>query len=215
MTILLIIILSLTSGCGNTHKMQTQQMDEKAASNEPDSLAIATFGGGCFWCTEAIFDQLQGVYEVESGYAGGDLKNPTYEQICSGQTGHAEVIQIKFDPTIITYAELLEVFWTTHDPTTLNRQGNDVGTQYRSVVFYHNDEQKEMAQNSLKSVGQKLWDNPIVTEISPIYNYFSAEKYHQEYYENNPNQGYCRVIIAPKVQKFRKKFQEKLKPEYK
>ncbi|MDX1372523.1 MAG: peptide-methionine (S)-S-oxide reductase MsrA [Nitrososphaeraceae archaeon] len=176
------------------------------------NIEIATFGSGCFWCTEAVFERLKGIMNVESGYAGGDILNPTYEEVCSGKTGHAEVIQVKFDPLIIGYEDLLEVFWRTHDPTTLNRQGNDKGTQYRSVIFYHNDKQKELAEK-YKTVLDKsgAWDNPIVTEISPLINYFPAENYHQKYYENNPNQGYCSFIIAPKIEKFEKVFKDKLK----
>ena len=176
------------------------------------NIEIATFGSGCFWCTEAVFERLKGIMNVESGYAGGDILNPTYEEVCSGKTGHAEVIQVKFDPSITGYEELLEVFWRTHDPTTLNQQGNDKGTQYRSVIFYHNDKQKELAEK-YKTVLDKsgAWDNPIVTEISPLINYFPAENYHQKYYENNPNQGYCSFIIAPKIEKFEKVFKDKLK----
>lgn len=171
----------------------------------------ATFGAGCFWCVEAVFQELRGVLKVESGYSGGEVDNPTYKQICYENTGHAEVTRIVYDPSVITFEELLEVFWATHDPTTLNRQGNDVGTQYRSVIFYHNDEQRQLAERSLKEVAQPLWDNKVVTEISPLINYFPAEDYHQNYYSENPNQGYCRVIINPKVIKFRKQFADKLK----
>ena len=171
----------------------------------------ATLGAGCFWCVEAIFQELKGVYKVESGYSGGHVDNPTYRQICYENTGHAEVAQITFDPKVISFEELLEVFWTTHDPTTLNRQGNDVGTQYRSVIFYHNDAQKVAAQNSLENVGQPLWEKPVVTEIAPLINYFPAEDYHQNYFKLNPDQGYCRVIINPKVIKFREQFADKLK----
>ena len=172
----------------------------------------ATFGSGCFWCTEAIFENLKGVHSVESGYAGGHVLNPTYEEVCTGTTGHAEVTQITYDPSIITYDELLEVFWKTHDPTTLNRQGNDVGTQYRSVIFYHNDEQKQLAEKYKSELDKSgAWENPIVTEISPLTNYFPAENYHQDYYNNNPNQGYCAFVIAPKLEKFKKVFKDKLK----
>lgn len=179
----------------------------------PDNVTTdtATFGAGCFWCVEAIFQELKGVYKVESGYSGGHVENPTYRQVCSKNTGHAEVTRVVYDPSVISFEELLEVFWTTHDPTTPNRQGNDVGPQYRSVIFYHDDEQKDIANRSLKEVGQTLWDNEIVTEISPLINYYPAENYHQNYYSENPNQGYCRVVINPKVQKFRKKFADKLK----
>jgi peptide-methionine (S)-S-oxide reductase len=177
-----------------------------------DSLQIATFGSGCFWCTEAIFERLNGVVKVESGYSGGKIESPTYEEVCTGTTGYAEVTQITYDPSIISFDELLEVFWKTHDPTTLNRQGNDVGTQYRSVIFYHNEEQKELAEKYKTELDKSgAWDNPIVTEISPFSNFYSAEGYHQDYYENNPNQGYCAFVIAPKVEKFEKVFKNKLK----
>jgi len=175
-------------------------------------LQKATFGSGCFWCTEAVFEELNGVHSVVSGYAGGNVVNPSYDEVCSGRTGHAEVTQITFDPEVISFDELLEVFWKTHDPTTLNRQGNDVGTQYRSAIFYHNEEQKNLAEKYKKELDQSgAWDKPIVTEISPITNYFAAEDYHQDYYDNNPNQGYCAFVIGPKLEKFRKVFKDKLK----
>lgn len=192
---------------------------QQSNNSQPSDMQIpnnvttdtATFGAGCFWCVEAVFQELKGVYKVESGYAGGHVDNPTYREVCNGTTGHAEVTRIVFDPAVITFDELLEVFWTTHDPTTKDRQGNDVGTQYRSAVFYHNEVQKEAALASKENVGQPLWDNPIVTEISPLSNYYPAEDYHQNYYSDNPNQGYCRVVINPKVLKFRQKFADKLK----
>ena len=200
-------------GCEN--KSTNNQAENKADSGENlnmDNLEKATFGSGCFWCTEAIFEELKGVRSVVSGYAGGHVINPTYEEICTGTTGHAEVTQIMFDPSIISYDELLEVFWKTHDPTTLNRQGNDVGPQYRSAIFYHNDEQKQLAEKYKSELDKSgAWDNPIVTEISPLTNYFPAEEYHQDYYANNPNQGYCAFVIAPKLEKFKKVFKEKLK----
>lgn len=172
----------------------------------------ATFGNGCFWCTEAIFKSLKGVETVESGYSGGKLKNPTYREVCSGLTGHAEVIQITYDPSVISYDELLEVFWQTHDPTTLNRQGADVGTQYRSAVFYHSPEQKEAAEKYKAELNrQKVFDKPIVTEITAFDKFYKAEDYHQNYYANNPNQGYCQIVIVPKLEKFRKVFKDKLK----
>lgn len=167
----------------------------------------ATFGSGCFWCTEAIFLDLKGVHKVTSGYAGGTMPNPSYEQVCSGTTGHAEVVQIEFDPAIISYEQLLEVFFLTHNPTTLNRQGNDVGTQYRSVVFYHDEEQKALAQKILKKIdGERVYDTPIVTSIEPYTKFYPAEEYHQNYFSKNPDQPYCQVVIDPKVAKFRKKF---------
>ena len=172
---------------------------------------IATLGAGCFWCVEAIFQDLKGVRKVISGYTGGTVENPTYEQVCTGTTGHAEAVQITFEPTIISYAELLDVFWRTHDPTTLNRQGADVGTQYRSAIFYHSDEQRQLAEQSKKDIdASDLWPNPIVTEIVPFSNFYEAEAYHQNYFQLNPNQPYCRAVINPKVQKFRKSFREKL-----
>jgi peptide-methionine (S)-S-oxide reductase len=171
----------------------------------------ATFGAGCFWCVEAIFQQLKGVHSVVSGYAGGTVENPTYQQVCSGTTGHAEAVQITFDPAVISYADVLYVFWRTHDPTTLNRQGADVGTQYRSVIFYHNAAQKAIAERSKKDTeASGLWPNPIVTEIIPFRNFYQAETYHHDYYRLNPNQPYCRLVIDPKIRKFKKEFQEKL-----
>ncbi len=172
---------------------------------------IATLAGGCFWCLEAAYDQLKGVEKVESGYAGGSVDNPTYQQVCTGTTGHAEVVQITFDPSVISYRELLEVFFTIHDPTTLNRQGADVGTQYRSAIFYHSPEQKAAAESVIAGLSaEKIWDNPIVTELAPLDEFYPAEEYHRDYYERNPGQPYCQAVIAPKVSKFRKKFLEKL-----
>ncbi|WP_198315862.1 peptide-methionine (S)-S-oxide reductase MsrA [Chitinophaga tropicalis] len=172
----------------------------------------ATFGGGCFWCTEAQFQYLDGVLKVESGYAGGTVPNPTYEQVCTGTTGHAEVIQVTYDPSKITYEELLQAFWQSHDPTQLNRQGNDVGTQYRSVIFYHNEEQHKLAEfykDKLQHSG--AYDEPVVTEISPIDKFYKAENYHQNYYNQNGSQPYCHFVIAPKLEKFKKVFKDKLK----
>lgn len=177
-----------------------------------DSLQTATFGGGCFWCVEAVFEELNGVTSVVSGYAGGHKENPTYKEVCDGTTGHAEVCQIQYDPKIVSYAELLEVFWKTHDPTTRNRQGNDVGTQYRSVIYYHNDEQKQLAEGYKKKLDEeKIWPNPIVTEIEPLPKFYPAENYHQDYYSENGNQPYCSFVITPKLEKFRKVFKDKLK----
>jgi peptide-methionine (S)-S-oxide reductase len=173
---------------------------------------IATLAGGCFWCLEAVYDQLKGVESVESGYSGGKTPNPTYYQVCEGTTGHAEVVQIKFDPQVVSYKDLLDVFFTVHDPTTLNRQGNDVGTQYRSAIYYHSPEQKATAEQTIKDLNaEHLWNNPIVTEVTPFSTFYVAEGYHQEYFENNPNQPYCRAIVAPKVAKFRKHFLDRLK----
>ncbi len=172
----------------------------------------ATFGAGCFWCVEAVFQQLKGVQSVTSGYAGGTTKNPTYEQVCSGTTGHAEVAQIVFDPMIISYDQMLKAFWSSHDPTTLNRQGNDVGTQYRSVIFYHNEMQKQLAEKYKKELDDtRVWPDPIVTEIAPLTEFYKAENYHQNYYNSNRYQPYCMFVITPKLEKFRKVFEKQLK----
>lgn len=173
-------------------------------------LETATLGGGCFWCIEAIFQDLQGVVSVESGYTGGRVTNPTYREICSGTTGHAEVIRVTFDPAIITYREILEIFFTFHDPTTLNRQGNDVGTQYRSAIFFHSPEQKTIAEE-VKTLASDIWDDPIVTEITPSGAFYKAEDYHQNYFKDHQTQPYCNIVIAPKVKKFRDKYRDKLK----
>lgn len=195
---------------------QAQESQKNANTMNSSNLQEATFGAGCFWCVEAIYDEVQGVKSAVAGYAGGKMQNPTYQQVSSGQTGHAEVARITFDPSVISYEELLEVFWHTHNPTTKNRQGADVGPQYRSVIFYHNEEQKETAEKSMaKTDKSDLWDDPIVTEIEPISNYSVAENYHQNYYENNPNAGYCTTVIAPKIKKFRKDFSHLLKNEVK
>lgn len=207
----LILVFSSNFACQTQIKNQSK-MNTQPTQEVNDSLELATFGGGCFWCTEAMFDQLEGVLSVESGYAGGMLQNPTYEQICTGNTGHAEVIRIAFDPKKIDYEFLLEVFFNTHDPTTLNRQGNDIGTQYRSAVFYHSDDQKQAALKIIKELtDQNVYKKPIVTEVTSISNYFKAEDYHQEYLENNPNNPYCEMVVSPKVEKFKKKYAEKLK----
>jgi peptide-methionine (S)-S-oxide reductase len=173
---------------------------------------VATLGGGCFWCLEAVFDELKGVDHVESGYSGGPTPNPTYRQVCAGTTGHAEVVQVTFDPLVVSFREILQVFFTIHDPTTLNRQGADVGTQYRSAIFYHSPEQKTTSKQVIAELNAaRVWDNPIVTEVTPFEKFYIAEDYHQEYFENNPNQPYCQVVVAPKVAKFRKQFLEQLK----
>ena len=185
------------------------------ANQEPPTAAkleTATLGAGCFWCVEAVYQELKGVISVESGYAGGPGENPTYKEVCSGRTGHAEVCQIKFDPSVLSFKDVLQVFWKTHDPTTLNRQGNDRGTQYRSVIFTHSDEQKALAEKYKKELDASgAWDKPIVTEISPFTKFWKAEDYHQNYFRNNPDQGYCAYIIAPKMEKFRKVFGDSLK----
>ncbi len=171
-----------------------------------------TLGGGCFWCLEAMYDQLHGVVNVVSGYSGGHVPNPTYEQVCGKGTGHAEVVQITYDADVISFRDLLNVFFTIHDPTTINRQGSDVGPQYRSAIFIHTPEQQAIAEQTIAELNQQgLWDNPIVTEVVPLEAFYPAEDYHQEYFARNPNQGYCRVVIAPKVAKFRKQFLEQLK----
>lgn len=180
----------------------------------PEGLARATFGGGCFWCTEAVFQQLNGVRAVVPGYSGGWVKNPSYRQVCSGTTGHAEAVQITYDPAVISYEDLLEVFWQTHDPTTRNRQGNDLGPQYRSVVFYHTDEQKRLAEQFKRQLDAAgVFPRPVVTEIAPFAEFYRAEAYHQNYFRDNPAQPYCQAVIRPKLEKFRKVFAGKLKAE--
>ncbi len=185
----------------------TTIMDDSAGN----TLELATFGAGCFWCVEAVFQELRGVKKVESGYSGGTVENPTYREICTGMTGHAEVVQIHFNPKEISFDELLEVFWTMHDPTTLNRQGADRGTQYRSVVFYHSEEQKLKAEKSKNELASQLWEDPIVTEISPFTRFYLAEDYHQDYFKKNTEAPYCQVVIAPKLVKLKAKFGQKLK----
>lgn len=198
-------------GC-NESRTHIKEQEMKNMSTENVKTDTATFGSGCFWCTEAIFERVNGVLDVVSGYSGGHVDNPTYEEVCNGTTGHAECTQITFNPDIISYDELLEIFWKTHDPTTLNRQGNDAGTQYRSVIFFHNEEQKQKAEYYKQKLGEeKIWKDPIVTEISPSTKFYKAEKYHQDYYENNPYQGYCAFVITPKIEKFEKVFKDKLK----
>ena len=178
------------------------------------NLQTATLAGGCFWCLEAVFDEVKGVHGVESGYAGGTMPNPSYRAVCNGDTGHAEVVQIHFDPNVVSYHDLLNVFFAIHDPTTMNRQGNDVGPQYRSAIFYHDDEQKKVAEELIKSLNaQKIWDRPIVTEVTKLDNFYMAEDYHQEYFARNTFQPYCQAVVAPKVAKFRKHFIEMLKKQ--
>jgi len=201
-------ILSLAS-CAERNT-QTVNMSEAKISGSPTDTA--SFGTGCFWCTEAIFQRLNGVIKVTSGYSGGCVPDPTYEEVSTGTTGHAECCQIVYDPSVISFDELLEVFWKTHDPTTMNRQGNDVGTQYRSVIFYHSPEQKEKAERYKAALDDSgAFNKPIVTAIEPYKNFYSAEDYHQEYFDYNPGQMYCRLVIAPKVEKFEKVFKNKLK----
>jgi peptide-methionine (S)-S-oxide reductase len=190
------------------------RVDESSAESTPTGspIQIATFGGGCFWCVEAVFENMKGVKQVVSGYAGGRNANPTYQQVCTGRTGHAEVCQIYYDPSEVTFDELLEVFWKTHDPTTLNRQGPDVGTQYRSVIFYHDEGQRELAEKYKKKLDElEVFASKIVTEISPLPTFYEAEEYHQDYYQRNPNQGYCAAVVRPKVEKFKQAFADKVK----
>lgn len=185
-------------------------------SQKDMNLQTATFAGGCFWCTEAIFKRLKGVTEVVSGYAGGKRENPSYEQVSTGATGHAEAVQVTFDPSIISFDNLLEVFWATHDPTTLNQQGNDVGTQYRSAILYRNDEQKQLALASKEKIEKEgMYTNPIVTEILPFEHFYTAEEYHQNYYDSNQTAPYCSYVIAPKIKKLLEKFGSQVKDEYK
>jgi len=183
--------------------------------SQKDGMETATLGAGCFWCVEAVFQDLKGVKSVVSGYAGGDDSDANYKAVSNGSTNHAEVAQIVFDPSVISFETLLEVFWTTHDPTTMNRQGNDVGTQYRSAIFYHSDKQKETALDSKMNFATKLWDDPIVTEVTELTKFYDGEEYHQNYYNLNPNQGYCRAVINPKISKLREKFSHLLKEEAK
>jgi len=178
------------------------------------NLQTVTLAGGCFWCLEAVYDEIKGVQGVESGYAGGHVDNPTYRAVCNGDTGHAEVVQVHFDPNVVSYRDLLNVFFAIHDPTTLNRQGADIGTQYRSAIFYHDDEQKKIAEELIKDLNaQKIWDKPIVTKVEKLDKFYMAEDYHQEYFARNPYQPYCMAVVAPKVSKFRKHFLELLRKQ--
>lgn len=189
-----------------------QNQAKEAHPNGAATKEVVTLGGGCFWCLEAVYDELKGVEDVVSGYAGGTVVKPTYEQVCGGRTGHAEVVQLTFDPRVISFKDILDVFFTIHDPTTLNRQGNDVGPQYRSIILYHNDEQKRVAEETIAELNrQHLWNRPIVTQLEPLTTFYPAEQYHQEYYERNPYQPYCQVVVAPKVAKARQKFLARLK----
>lgn len=209
-----LFMISVHIACGQDQRVLSIVADEKSFLENVENMENyeqITLGAGCFWCVEAVFQELKGVKSVVSGYSGGDVKNPSYRAVVSGTTGHAEVVQITFDPEVISLDILLKVFWSTHNPTTLNRQGADVGTQYRSAIFYHNKEQRKLAQESKVEVASELWDNPIVTEITPLGKFYEAEDYHQNYFANNPNQGYCRVVINPKLQKFREQFQAWLK----
>lgn len=212
-----ILLSSGLAACQSTPTGNTQSLAD--TTNEiqimdTSHLDTATFGAGCFWCVEAVFQDLNGVHKVVSGYSGGKIKNPTYREVCSGLTGHAEVIQIHYDSSIISFDELLEVFWETHDPTTLNRQGADVGTQYRSAVFYHSEEQKRLAESYKQKLNEaKAFPNPVVTEITAFDAFYPAEEYHQDYYNNNQEYGYCRIVIKPKIDKVKKVFGDKLKKQ--
>lgn len=207
--LIFIVLIQLASCAQNNNSVKPVTKDNMTVNKNLDT---AIFGAGCFWCVEAVFQQLKGVYTVESGYSGGHIKNPTYNEVCTGNTGHAEACRITFDPAVITYTELLEVFWKTHDPTTLNRQGGDIGTQYRSVVFYHNDEQRLLAEEMKARLEEaQIWKDPLITEIVPFREFFKAEAYHQEYYFQNAAQPYCSAVITPKLEKFRKVFAGKLK----
>lgn len=210
-----LVTLATLFSCAQKQKDKkniNKDMTTNLNGNGSTATDTATFGTGCFWCTEAIFQQLEGVIKVTSGYSGGHVANPSYKDVCTGTTGHAEVVQVEYDPKKISFDELLEVFWQTHDPTTLNRQGNDVGTQYRSVVFYHNNEQKEKAEKYKAELNKSgAFNNPIVTEISPYTAFYKAENYHQDYYNQNGSQPYCYLVIRPKLEKFEKVFKNKIK----
>ncbi len=191
------------------HPKESDNMIQEKIYNKPNKLDSATFGGGCFWCTEAVFQQVKGVYEVISGYAGGRIANPTYREVTSGRTGHAEVVQLLFNPAEVSYLDLLEIFFKTHDPTTLNRQGADIGTQYRSVILYHNEEQRKQAEQVKQDLNQEeIWKDPIVTEIAPMEAFYRAEDYHQDYFAKNPDQAYCQYVIRPKLEKLEKLFKD-------
>ncbi len=211
-TPLIILLISVTfPACGQNNPAANKQ-SIKMENKDLPKLDIATFGGGCFWCVEAVFQLMQGVDTVISGYSGGKTESPTYKQISTGTTGHAEVIQIYFNPKVVSYEELLEVFFNTHDPTTLNRQGNDVGTQYRSVIFYHSEKQKETAEAYKRQIDQSgVFSNPVVTEIAALQKFYVAEDYHQNYYNLNSNQSYCAYVVRPKVDKFKKLYKDKMK----
>ena len=209
-----VFALTLLAVYGQFNGREESRVTDKQTADASDGLHQATFGAGCFWCTEAVFRELAGVHSVVSGYSGGDLKNPSYKQVCTGQTGHAEVVQIAYDPQVISYEELLEVFWQTHDPTTPDRQGKDVGPQYRSAIFFHNEQQRLLAEGHKQKLNAAgAFDAPIVTEISPFDVFYPAEDYHQDYYKRNARQPYCSLIIRPKLEKLKKVFRDKLKTE--
>jgi peptide-methionine (S)-S-oxide reductase len=207
-----LVMAFFLGACSQTTEKSQINTTTKKMSNDTSSIQQITFGAGCFWCVEAVFQNLEGVLKVESGYSGGTIKNPSYREVCTGATGHAEVCQITYDPKKISFEDLLQVFWKTHDPTTLNRQGADAGTQYRSVIFYHTQEQKEKAELYKKKMNEeKAYDNPVITEISPYTTFYKAEDYHQNYYNQNGEESYCKYVIQPKVEKMKKIFGDKLK----
>lgn len=219
MAVTIVAAVFFVSACGQTKTTNEKTIMTNTSTYEADlkadnigNIDTATFGAGCFWCVEAVFQRLDGVMSIKSGYSGGTIKNPSYKEVCMGTTGHAEVCQIIFDKSKISFDELLEVFWKTHDPTTLNRQGNDIGAQYRSVIFYHHLTQKKLAEKYKKEINESgAYPKPIITEISPLINYYEAENYHQNYYNLNASEGYCQYVIQPKVEKFEKIFKSKLK----
>ena len=208
------LLVSALTSCAQPKNETVMETKTSSSTEKPNSSSLdtATFGAGCFWCVEAQFLMLEGVVKVESGFSGGSVKNPSYKEVCTGGTGHAEVSQITFDTAKISYEEMLAAFWQTHDPTQMNRQGNDIGTQYRSVIFYHNEKQKQLAEEYKKKLNdEKVFDGPVVTEISPFKAFYKAEDYHQNYYSENGDQPYCQFVVKPKVEKFRKVFKDKLK----
>ena len=206
------LLMQCTEYSGKKNLQTEPKITDRVEPNQNENMEIITLGAGCFWCVEAIFEQLNGVSKVESGYSGGKIENPTYKAVCEGTTGHAEVCQLTYDSEVISLEEILEVFWQTHDPTTLNQQGYDVGTQYRSAIFYHNEKQKDISEKlKQKLIMENVWPNPVVTEISPFVNFYVAEDYHQEYFQNNQDAPYCRAVIQPKLEKFEKIFKNKLK----
>ena len=218
MVLVFAVMLFVSCGSNADNNFKEEKINMQPANGEKkidnSKYQVATFGEGCFWCSEAVFQRLKGVVKVESGYSGGYVPNPTYEAVCTGKTGHAEVIQVTYDPSIISYTQLLRVFWNTHDPTTLNRQGNDLGTQYRSIILYHDEEQKELAERYKHELDSaKVWNEPVVTEIVPFKKFYKAEDYHQNYYNQHGNQPYCSFVITPKVEKFEKVFADMLKKE--
>ncbi len=214
--IALLFALVCVACAGNDSKTPKPFTPSLKSTEMNSTTEVATLGGGCFWCIEAVFDRLEGVQKVESGYTGGNVENPTYKAVCSGNTGHAEVVQITFDPSVVTFSDILQVFFAAHDPTTLNKQGNDVGTQYRSAIFYANTTQKEVAETYISQLeSAKTWSKGIVTEVSPLTTFYKAEDYHQDYYEQNGSQPYCAFVVRPKVEKFMKEFGARAKKEYK